>query len=169
MIDRRLADLELPCVQLLALIGRSRVQRWRVGNLVEMAAALGHDDGLKAVVQLLEAGLLYPYLGLAGAKAYRFRSIEAWLAQSADRPPAVIGLPDITARAMCLDVALPVCPGTVKLDKPIVHTTDGLIFPCGSPWFGKWPTPGRCGERKPRVSSNGTSNDFRATPPSMRR
>lgn len=90
---------------------------------------IGHDDGLKAAVQLLEAGLLYPDLASSAGKAVRFRSIEAWLAHSSERPPAVVGLPDVTARAMCLDVAFPACPGAAKLDKPVVHETDGLDLP----------------------------------------
>jgi len=123
VIDRRLADLELACVQLLALIGHSRQPRWTVGSLVEMAVALGHDDGLGPVVALLEAGLLYPDLP---TRVDCLKSFDLWLGHTAGMPPAVFAPPDITARAMCLGVSFPACPGAVVLDKPTVHETDGL-------------------------------------------
>src|SRR6516164_8293520 len=63
VIDRRLQELEPSGRQVLALIGHSRQPAWDVGNLVEMALALGHADGLKPVFALLEAGLLFPTLG----------------------------------------------------------------------------------------------------------
>jgi hypothetical protein len=126
VIDRRLADLEQASVQLLALIGHSRQPRWSVGNLVEMAVALGHEDGLAAVVALLEAGLLYPELA---AKGSRLKSFDLWLGQSTGVPPAVVGPPEITARAMCLGVSFPACPGSVLLGKTTVHEADGLDLP----------------------------------------
>jgi Helicase conserved C-terminal domain len=126
VIDRRLSDLDLASLQLLALIGHSRQPRWRVGNLVEMAVALGHDDGLAPVVALLEAGLLYPDLP---ASMERLKSFEFWLGQSAALPPAVVAPPDFTARAMGHAVEFPPCPGVVLLEKPAVHETDGIDLP----------------------------------------
>src|ERR1700758_3328787 len=60
LVDRRLSDLEPAGRLLLALIGHSRQPCWAVGNLVELLFTLGHVDGLKPVLDLLEAGLLFP-------------------------------------------------------------------------------------------------------------
>ncbi|HYV35292.1 MAG TPA: helicase-associated domain-containing protein, partial [Gemmataceae bacterium] len=129
VIDRRLADLDPACTQILALIGHSRQPRWRVGNLVEMAVALGHEDGLQPVVTLLEAGLLYPHDGAAGPKVRKIRSFDLWLGQTTSVAPTVFGPPEITARAMGLNVAFPACPGAVVLNKPAIHEADGLDLP----------------------------------------
>jgi hypothetical protein len=126
MIDRRLGDLDAAGVQPLALIGHSRQPRWTVGNLVEMAVALGHADGLAAVMALLEAGLLYPDLSKPGT---RVKSLEVWLGQSTGVQPAVLAPPEITARALGIDVGFPACPGTVVLKNPQVHEADGLDWP----------------------------------------
>src|SRR5579875_3925182 len=64
IIDRRLQDLTPPARRVLALIAHSRQPFWALGNLVELTIALGHGDGLQPVLELLEAGLLYP--GLKG-------------------------------------------------------------------------------------------------------
>src|SRR5580700_11150360 len=60
VLDRRLQDLEPACRQALALIGHSRQPCWAFGNLVELLLALGHSDGVRPVLSLLESGLLYP-------------------------------------------------------------------------------------------------------------
>src|SRR5437016_6180794 len=46
VVDRRLQEQEAAGRQLLALIGHSRQPVWSLGNLVELAIALGHADGL---------------------------------------------------------------------------------------------------------------------------
>jgi hypothetical protein len=89
VIDRRLADLGPACVQLLALVGRSRQPWWRVGHLVEMAVALGRGDGLGPVVALLEAGLLYPEFAVANrgqAQRKPSEKTESQPAPDADTP-----------------------------------------------------------------------------------
>jgi hypothetical protein len=123
MIDRRLADLEAGCVQVLALIGHSRQPRWRVGHLVEMAVALGQADGLLPVRALLESGLLVP--DLDGRKGARLKSFDAWLGQSATHA-CVLAAPEITTRALALGADFPSGPAGVKLDKTLVHESDGL-------------------------------------------
>src|SRR5262245_53200810 len=60
LLDRRLKELDPPARQLLALIGHSRQPCWALGNLVELLLALGHADGLNPVLDLVQAGLLYP-------------------------------------------------------------------------------------------------------------
>src|SRR5436305_13029776 len=77
ILDRRLQDLEPASRQVLAVIARSRQPRWVLGNLVELAIALGHADGLKPVLALLEAGLLYP------DGAGTIKSFEQWLVAGA--------------------------------------------------------------------------------------
>ncbi|HEV3237568.1 MAG TPA: hypothetical protein VGZ25_11305, partial [Gemmataceae bacterium] len=62
VIDRRLQDLEPASRQVLALIGHSRQPLWRLGSVIEMVITLGHADGLQPVLNLLDAGLLCPYL-----------------------------------------------------------------------------------------------------------
>jgi hypothetical protein len=126
MIDRRLADLDAASAQLLSLVGRSRQACWTVGSLVEMAVALGHDDGLRPIITLLEAGLLYPELP---AKGSRLKSFDLWLGQSSGRPATVIAPADITARALSLPVNFPSCSGQVVLNKPTIYEADGLDFP----------------------------------------
>src|SRR5438132_1262742 len=64
VVDRRLQDLPGPGRQLLACLARSWQPRWRLGNLVELVTALGAADGLQSVLQLFEAGLLYPDLAV---------------------------------------------------------------------------------------------------------
>src|SRR5207249_1544544 len=62
VIDRRVKDLDQAGRRLLALIGHSRQLRWKLGNLLELLAALGHAEGPQPVFDLFEAGLLYPDL-----------------------------------------------------------------------------------------------------------
>ncbi len=87
VLDRRLQDLTPAARQVLALIGHSRQPCWNLGNLVEMAIALGQTDGLQPVFDLLEAGLLYPRLhgaegepGRNGGTSRKIKSFEQWLA-----------------------------------------------------------------------------------------
>src|SRR5688500_15668891 len=54
-LDRRLAELAPASRHLLALIGHSRQPEWVLGNLVELAMALGSEDGLAPVLDLLES------------------------------------------------------------------------------------------------------------------
>ena len=59
VLDRRLDELAPASRQLLAVLGHSRQPHWSLGNAVELAMALGQQDGLAPVLDLLEAGLLY--------------------------------------------------------------------------------------------------------------
>src|SRR5215207_7274261 len=62
VIDRRIKDQPPAARKLLALVGISRQPRWKVGHLLTLLAALGHDEGFAPVQALLEAGLLFPEL-----------------------------------------------------------------------------------------------------------
>src|SRR5438034_11709381 len=55
MVDRRLKELPVECRRILAVIGRSRQQRWPLGSLVEILVTLGAKDGLAPIVTLLES------------------------------------------------------------------------------------------------------------------
>jgi hypothetical protein len=114
VIDRRLQDLTLAARQVLALIGHSRQPCWHLGNLIELAIALGHTDGLQPVLELLEAGLLYPRLdsaqatpGSNGGTSRKIKSFEQWMAAPGPAGLRVFALPPIAARAIGEDLGLP--------------------------------------------------------------
>jgi hypothetical protein len=88
----------------LACIGHSRQPLWQLGNLVELALALGQEDGLRPVFELLGGGLLYPHLD-AGEK--RLRTFEQWLAYPPSVGAAVFTTPLIASRAVGEDLGLP--------------------------------------------------------------
>jgi hypothetical protein len=77
LIDRRLNELDAGGRRVLAAIGMSRQPRWSLGSLVELAIALGEADGLKPIIELLEAGFLYPLVDGP------IKSIETWMGQGA--------------------------------------------------------------------------------------
>jgi hypothetical protein len=114
IIDRRLQELLPQARRVLALIGHSRQPFWNLGNLVELTIALGSGDGLQPVLELLEAGLLYPSLqsgkmgrstnGIAGKK---LKSFEQWLAVPGPEGLLVFAPPAIAARALGEDLGLP--------------------------------------------------------------
>ncbi len=101
ILDRRVQELEPASRQLLALMARSRQPRWVLGNLVELAMALGHPDGLKPVFALLEGGLLYP----DGAGS--IKSFEQWLVAAAGADLVVFTHPVIASRAANEPLDLP--------------------------------------------------------------
>ncbi|HEY7329192.1 MAG TPA: helicase-associated domain-containing protein [Gemmataceae bacterium] len=114
VIDRRLQDLTPPARRVLSLIGHSRQPYWNLGNLVELTIALGHGDGLQPVLELLEAGLLYPSLKAAmaapssnGVPARKLKSFEQWMAAPGPAGLLVFAPPAITARALGEDLGLP--------------------------------------------------------------
>jgi hypothetical protein len=126
-LDRRLQDLEPASRQVLACIGHSRQPRWQLGNLVELAVALGQPDGLRPVFELLQSGLLYPDLGAGG----RIKTFEQWLAYPPSAGLTVFTPPLIATRAVGEDLGLPDLSGadgnseTTALP-PAVQEADGL-------------------------------------------
>jgi hypothetical protein len=125
LIDRRCQEVEPPARRLLALVGHSRQPRWYVGNLVELLAALGHADGLRPVLALLEAGLLTPALGDTS-----IHNFEGWLGQTPPSRLCVVAHPHVTARVLAEDLGLPACPGAetprTKGGPSPVQEADGL-------------------------------------------
>jgi len=109
VVDRRLKELDPAARQILALIGHSRQPVWNLGNLVELAIALGHPDGLKPVFDLLSGGLLYPYFpSLANeTTSPRVQTFEQWLGFAGPAGLNVFTLPSIAARAVGEDLPLP--------------------------------------------------------------
>jgi hypothetical protein len=114
IIDRRIQDLTPPARRVLALIGHSRQPFWNLGNLVELTIALGHGDGLQPVLELLEAGLLYPCLKGAtaapssnGVSSRKLKSFEQWMAAPGPAGLLVFCPPAIAARALGEDLGLP--------------------------------------------------------------
>src|SRR6185437_2305869 len=87
---------------------------WNLGNLVELTIALGHSDGLQPVLELLEAGLLYPSLHCAaettstnGASSKKIKSFEQWMGAPGPGGLLVFTPPQIAARAIGEDLGLP--------------------------------------------------------------
>jgi XPB/Ssl2-like helicase family protein len=118
LIDRRLLDLDTGGRRVLAAIGFSRQQRWRLGNLVELGIALGEPDGLKPIFSLFESGFLYP---LATGK---IRHFEEWIGQPASGL-WVFAPPGMAARARGEDLGLEDGPRGVRASGP-PHEADGL-------------------------------------------
>jgi hypothetical protein len=119
VLDRRLQALDVPCRRLITCLARSRQPRWKLGNLLELLAALGATEGPSQVFALFDAGLLFPDL-LAGTQDLlsngaggtirnpRLRSFEQWLAQAGPSGFAVFAHPGVLARAVGGDLGLPV-------------------------------------------------------------
>jgi hypothetical protein len=125
VIDRRLEALEPAGRRVLALIGHSRQPRWRVGNLIELLAALGPEADVRPLLVLLESGLLAPALP---GHVKRLKDFEQWLGAS-QGGPEVFAHPDVTARALTEDLGLPECPGATSARAEVVHEADGLEWP----------------------------------------
>jgi hypothetical protein len=141
VIDRRLQELTPAARQVLALLGHSRQPCWQLGNLVEMAIALGQTDGLAPVLALLEAGLLYPRLEencaspeRNGGTKRKIKSFEQWMAAPGPSGLLVFTPPEIAARAIGEDLGLPdlsaqeqaTTSSTVGSPLSPVHEADGL-------------------------------------------
>jgi hypothetical protein len=103
VLDRRLEDLPPASRQILACIGHSRQPRWPLGNLIELAIALGSTDGLRPILDLLESGLLLPDLAAGPAKLLSF---QYWLAHPPSAP-CVFAPPLAASRSVGIDLGLP--------------------------------------------------------------
>jgi hypothetical protein len=132
-IDRRLQELDPGGRQILALIGHSRQPVWNVGNLVELALALGQTDGLKPVFALLETGLLFPTLGgepgspVADGAAPKVKTFEQWLGFPGPGGLTVFAPPIVADRAVREDLGLPdlTKPLPIEEPKPAPEIIDG--------------------------------------------
>src|SRR5438067_8121379 len=125
VIDRRLQALEPAGRKLLAVIGHSRQPRWHLGGLMEILAVLEKNADIKPVLDLLEAGLLYPDLSESRGK---LKSLEQWIGLGGVSGPAVFAHPHVTERALGEGLGLPRCPGETSATGG-VREADGLEWP----------------------------------------
>ncbi len=148
IIDRRLQEVSPEARRVLALIGHSRQPYWNLGNLVELTIALGKDDGLAPVLELLEAGLLYPSLqavksgpGSNGIASKKLKSFEQWMAASGPAGLLVFAPPSIAARALGEDLGLPdlsqeeVGAGSVGEGASLAYATGSVHEADGMEWL----------------------------------
>jgi hypothetical protein len=141
VLDRRLADLEPAGRQVLALIGHSRQPCWALGNVVELMMALGHDDGLKPVLDLLEGGLLFPLLPplpeSADRRTGQIVSFEQWLSAGGSTGLSVFCPPQIAVRAIGADLGLPDLSQEAKAGSPIspIESTTSTLESDGLDWL----------------------------------
>jgi hypothetical protein len=125
VIDRRLKELSPACRKLLTLIGLSRRPDWKVGHMVEMLSALGHDEGLAPIQALFEEGLLHP---VAKLSAGRLKGFEWWLNNGSIADLQLFAHPLVTKRARLESLSLPILP----VHEPVraeVREADGLEWP----------------------------------------
>ena len=108
-LDRRIAELDPTSRQVLAMLGHSRQPTWRLGNIVEFTMALGHPDGLAPVLDLLEAGLIFPALGPGtfDGRGLRMLNFNHWLGLAGTAGLVVFAPPPIASRAVGVEIDLP--------------------------------------------------------------
>jgi hypothetical protein len=61
VVDRRINDLPTGSKAALIALAKTRHKQWPVRNFITLAACLGQIDGLKTIMNLLQAGLVVPY------------------------------------------------------------------------------------------------------------
>ncbi|MSR30631.1 MAG: hypothetical protein EXR99_03915 [Gemmataceae bacterium] len=142
LIDRRLKDLDLSRGWLLSALGRSGQRRWTLGQLVELAMALGMPDGIAPIFDLLETGFLFPDiagLDLEGeppppCKKPLLRGFDHWLGFAGSAGLALF-VPETVverARPFELPAALDFPPEALKENDPLLKggiQVDGLEIP----------------------------------------
>lgn len=124
VIDRRLRELPPSCRELLAAIGLTRRQEWRVGQLLELLAALGHSEGLAPILTLLDSGLFVPILP---ESIEHLRNWEQWLGAMPIHARLIVP-PAVAERAMRERIGLPALPSK-NFDVKAIHAADGLEWP----------------------------------------
>jgi hypothetical protein len=124
-IDRTLRRLTAPARKLLRLIGVSRQPRWRIRGLLDLLAGSGYEDGLAAVRELLDVGLMFPVLL---PKAGLLTSFDPWLQHLTNQPLATVTLPMAAARSRGQELALPDLRAE-PLPLAAVREADGLEWP----------------------------------------
>jgi hypothetical protein len=107
VLDRRLADLPPASKQVLALIGHSRQPVWSLGNLVYSVMALGNEDGLAPIFDLLEGGLLFPVMNLDPESKARVGDFGYWVTTAGTEGLDVFSPPMIASRVLGADFGLP--------------------------------------------------------------
>jgi hypothetical protein len=126
VIDRRVKELPPAARKLLAVIGRSRQPRWKVGHLIALLAALGHAEGFAPVQAALDAGLLFPE---PNPVAPPIGDFAEWLGASGTLAAVVFAHPAVAGRARGEDLEL---PDVSVADPPVgvrPRLADGLEWP----------------------------------------
>jgi hypothetical protein len=127
VIDRRIRDLSIASRKLIALVGLSRQPRWRVGHLMVLLSALGHDEGFAPIEEALRSGLAYPCSWLHSTPLDEFTS---WLGRGGSDSAEVFVHPAVAMRARGMDLGLPDLgnPDFAPQAGPR-HPPDGLDWP----------------------------------------
>jgi hypothetical protein len=126
VIDRRVKELPPAARKLLALVGRSRQPRWKVGHLIAMLSALGHVEGFTPVQAALDAGLLFPE---ANPHAPPVADFAAWLGSAGSMAAVVFTHPAVATRARGEELDLPDL-GTASPPVGVTpRVADGLEWP----------------------------------------
>ena len=125
VIDRRVRDLPDASRKLLALIGLSRQPRWKVGHLLALLSALGHDEGFVPFEETLKAGLIYPELPAGHPQLNDFTE---WLGSAGIVAAEVFAHPAVAVRARGEDLGLPDLSVGHNLSGQI-RVADGLDWP----------------------------------------
>ena len=122
LIDRTLRTLRPPARQLMRLIGVSRQPLWRIRGLLDLLQALGHEEGIRVVTELLSGGLLFPALP---PKSVPVTSFDNWLQQLTTQPLLVFALPLAAGRAREEPLPLPEL-ASQSVSKATPQEADGL-------------------------------------------
>jgi hypothetical protein len=126
VIDRRIRDLPPAPRKLITLIGLSRQPRWRVGHLLTLLSALGHDEGITPIEEALKSGLIYPFPSFHSEPLDDFTT---WLGRSGSILAEIFAHPAVTMRARGLDLGLPDLGNPEHPQPDPTHAADGLDWP----------------------------------------
>lgn len=126
VIDRRVKELPPAARKLLALVGRSRQPRWKVGHLIALLSSLGHVEGFTPVQAALEAGVLFPEVNPLAPPIGDF---AAWLGSAGSMGATVFVHPAVAARARGEDLELPNLTTTEPPVGVTPRVADGLEWP----------------------------------------
>lgn len=125
-VDRRLKTLEPEQRQVLALFGHSQQAVWHLGNVVELVVALGHEEPVKLIHDLLLAGLLYPVLD-STLELSRLKNFDQWISLGTyPQPVCAHPLAMMRVRGEPLPLGEPL---TSTNEVTRVTETDGLEWP----------------------------------------
>ncbi|MFL5329836.1 MAG: helicase-associated domain-containing protein [Gemmataceae bacterium] len=122
-LDRTLKTLSPLARQLLRLIDLTSQYRWPLQTFADLLPALGHTEGVGPVIELLEAGVIYPELD----GSLPVESFESWLAPAATVPRwlKVVPLAAKRCREEPFDIGAPVGEAKAKV---CGAQSDGLEF-----------------------------------------
>jgi hypothetical protein len=124
-VDRRLGETDVAGHALLAVLAHTYRPHWRLGSLLAVITALGHENGIEPVIALCRHGLLFPDLpeGISD-----LRNLEQWFQQGSAAETSVFTTPLVAGRA---DQAKLTLPTLDRVDTPPLtwREADGLDWP----------------------------------------